>query len=185
VGSINSGGAIYINDLCNISISEVFFESCYSGGHGSGIMMNESNTEESIRNLSLTNCIFKYCESGNGGQGILKLGHSITVIDECLFEYCSSGNNGGVIYNFGWGSITIKNSNFINDSSKYGGAYFSDNSEKDKINFIIFECTNFTNCFSMNCGGALGIGGARYITICECFFLNCTTINNGIFFILT
>ena len=162
------GGAIYM-DSGYLDIKNSIFLNNYAYNYG-GAIASEYSSQVSISKSRFVNCT---SINDAGGAIYLKsskltadqvnitdshatFGGAITALSSTLsLERFSGANNtaeyeGGAIYQM-YGTSTIRNSNFINNSAGSGGALFIDNT----TNLILYQ-----NTFSIN--SASYAGGAIY-----------------------
>lgn len=163
------GGAIYMYGG-NLDIKNTMFYSNYAYNYG-GAIACEYNSKVNIEKSKFIN---SYSINDAGGAIYLKsskltannisienstatFGSAITSLSTILtVNLLNSYNNkakyeGGAIYQF-YGALTLRNSNFINNSANNGGALFIDNTTS---NVILYQ-----NIYTNNT--ALGYGGAVY-----------------------
>ncbi|MGL4669645.1 MAG: hypothetical protein ACRCVG_03475 [Methanobacteriaceae archaeon] len=143
------GGAIY-NHFGEINIYGSVFDN-NSARYGGAIYNN--NEVSPNRRFSLVTF---------GGSGSINIFNSTLTNNKAL----SDGGGGGAIYN-NWGSISIQNNNFINNSAPLGGAIFNNfNSNFSLIgsNFINNSATDgFGAAIYNNAYSGVNVGYSRFV----------------------
>ena len=126
------------------------------------IKISGSNVESSFHDIIFLNGVKK----NNRGGAIYSTG-KVDVFN-CSFINCGGGLYGGAIYSI---DVTIKDSIFINNTSKYGGAVYSIDGE-------VQDCLFINNHADSDGGAVYFVSPTRHIK--DSLFLNNTvTIGNG------
>jgi predicted outer membrane repeat protein len=99
-------------------------------------------------------CKFELCKSNRFGGAIGNHAGSNTKINSCEFIKCQA-DIGGAICNSS--KLTVTNSDFEGNSSRYGGAIYNIGSYSE------YESCNFTNNSASNSGGAICNDGQAII----------------------
>ena len=164
-----NAGAIYASySVLNITGSA--FTNNSADNFGGAIQNNIGST------LTVTDCSFTNNTSRSFGGAIMN--GAICTVNSSTFTNNSATTYGGAIHNSGSKfytmTVTVRDSNFTNNTSQEGGAIWGD---KDGT-YIKLSNSNFTSNLATN--GNWGYGGGAIGTMCNLDVINCTfTANNA------
>lgn|GEM_PF-734824 len=164
-----NAGAIYASySVLNITGST--FTNNSADNFGGAIQNNIGST------LTVTDCSFTNNTSRSLGGAILNDG--ICTVNSSTFTNNSATTYGGAIYNGGSKfytmTVTVRDSNFTNNTSQEGGAIWGDADGT----YVKVSNSNFTGNRATN--GNWGYGGGAIGTMCNLDVINCTfTANNA------
>ena len=191
----NKGAAISMNDESNLNLVNASFKNDNELYFG---LIYGSKSQITILNTSFVNITSRYCPAIYGdylvelkiknskfnnlfsnitaGAIALNFFEKESVIENCSFINVSSQRNGGAIFCEVVGSaelspLTVRDSQFINCSSEFGGAILS------LGGFLNIDRSNFTSNHAKYHGGAVYINNAYRISITDSYFFNNTLEN--------
>lgn len=121
----------------------------------------------------LNNLLFEYNNASREGGGLYTLNNSDTlIVDNCIFRYNNAQYSGGGYTKSSWSTATIKQSQFLNNSSVFGGGLM-----------IGTQTTTVTNCiFKYNTstgGGGLCFATGGNLALDSLLFEENTGTNGG------
>ncbi|MDA9773982.1 T9SS type A sorting domain-containing protein [Saprospiraceae bacterium] len=166
-GSVNGGGD-----------NSIFTNSSYMGNRttsqSAGIYCN------TIDGLIVTGCEFVENIVVRGALYPLRC-DNITISD-CSFRdnFVETAGFGGAAFFWQPDNMVLENSEFINNATGNGGAFYIDGREDETAanNVVVRNCT-FDNCDATTGSAGAIRGFAMSMTIENCNFSNCDAMNNG------
>lgn len=149
-----SGGLIAANNT-NLEIINMIFEDSFSTFGGGAVWLFEGN-------LTVDNSTFNDNRSVNvGGGAIYSFDSDATIRNSTFEDNHSILDRGGALFFAGFGSLTIENSTFTENTSRSnGGAVYIDIRSSGVGNNFVIRDSNFDENNSLS-----GRGGALYVDI--------------------
>ena len=135
--SYGYGGGIYLENVTNFILNKTNFTTCSAAQDGGALYL------KNVSNSVMNDNIFTDNKAVNGAAMALISCNKVFINSTNKFMAHHVSGNGSVIYSNNVGNLTIsgvesKVINFINNSAKYGGAIFINNTNLT-INYVLFN----------------------------------------------